>query len=362
MFHYKKIILSSIIVVLLTSCWIEKKPDVLWIHVSTWSYKAKEWYIETVNEKKLTTKEQKKIDDWMIEIWSYVTTFCAAYDDVNTFIRSHHFDQLKKKINQYDDNKWELSYIFLPKIINESCNWRDNNYLETLILYLQSDESEYSNYESKLNNKQLEEYIESLSLTDDAPKNIKDKEVFNKYFLEDKKDVLEAFYYPYYVKEKWNIWSFLAKPIFSLEKDNSFKEKALRNLINQTNDLGFETFDEFKLSMLQNNWYNNEKEIKDSLIEDYNFIISQDSTLEETLNDLNQFKSYLNSRNHESLLTNTVINDRLSLLWKKMLILSMTSSDYADWLNETWSWKEFFWDQNIWNSIIRLNFIYILTL
>ena len=91
-------------------------------------------------------------------------------------------------------------------------------------------------------------------------------------------------------------------------------------------------------------------------------IIKLNPELSNNLNELGRYKTYVKSWKYKELIKNSEINKKLLEFWRKMLILSIVSDDYADWINETWAWKQFFWDQEIWNSIIKLNFIYIFTL
>ncbi len=66
------------------------------------------------------------------------------------------------------------------------------------------------------------------------------------------------------------------------------------------------------------------------------------------------------SDDFKKLKENKELFDLFNKLWKEYIFFSITNSDYADWLDEWWSGKEFFWDSVKWNRIIRIWFIYLI--
>jgi len=362
MINLKLISISLITIFLLSSCIFEKEPDVLWIYIN------EKTHIE--NNPITTNKEQSRINladsdknKDVTKIKSYLRTFCWVYKNVDSLVTSNHFYKLKTIVDRIDSKESKFIYIEMPSYVFEMCKNKSPEYIETLTLYLQTSLDDLNWLNLKLKTWYLTNYIEELNLVnEDVPSNIKEATSFNNYFLDKNTATLEAFYYPYYLKEKNNIKSFLSKPIFSLEKDNKNKELALRNLIKNLDDLWIESIDEFRLLLLKNNNFKDENELKESIKKDYLNIISNNKILSEKLIDLSVFKGYINSRAYQKLLDNNNFKNNITEFWKKMLILSIVWNDYADGLNETWAWKQFFWDEKIGNWIIRLNYIYILSL
>ncbi len=373
---YKKIIIFTVLIILIVS-WLvlnfyyfskdkNSKNEIIWVHVkekpytSSWLLvweKDKERTIETDND--LWKQNTEKTN----AIKSYLRTFCKSYDDVNLLVTSNYFKLLKEKVDDFEKNTGKFIYIELPTYVYESCTSKSPEYLETLILYLQTSNQDIPEIKNKINNTVLENYIKDLTLVEEwkIPSKIKNKENFNNFFLNEQIVDLESFYYPYYVKEKNNVSSFLNKPIFSLDWDNKNKELALNKLIIELNKLWINWLDEFKKLLLTNNDFKDIEDVKKSIIQDYNNITSKDTELKNILNNLWEYKSYINTWKYKEISNNKEIDWYLKNLWKKMLIFSIVNTDYADWLNETWSGKEFFWNEETWNGIIRLNFIYILT-
>lgn len=365
------IIILIVTIVSLYDFWIKEigKNEIIWIHVRDLPYTTS-WTLINDKEKgrlinESMTKKDNKINTAKInKIKAYLRTFCKNYNDINLFVWSNHFKILKERVDDFENKTWKFIYIELPSYVYEACSKKDSEYTETLILYLQTNEKDLPEIKNKINSTVLENYIKNLSLIESwvKPKNLKDKDNFNNFFLNEQIEELESFYYPYYVKEKWNVSSFLAKPIFSLEWDNKNKELALTKLLSELKQLWFDSLDEFKKALLKNNNYNSIDELKTSIMKDYNNIMSKSPELKNKLSNLWEFKSYINTWKYKEVTENDKLSDDFKKLWKNMLIFSIVSTDYADWLNENWSWKEFFWDDLTWNWIIRLNFIYILTL
>ena len=315
----------------------------------------------------ITEEEKTRVMTWTTQeydntIWdikSYLRNFCRTFENVNDGIQTKYFTNIKTNVDILNDDTSKFIYIELPTYVYESCASKDPDFLEALILYLQTDVSELSNIESVLDTTMLENFIKDLSLIDDGevPKNIKQPEAFNDFFLNQKMEELQSFYYPYYMKEKSSINMFLWKPVNSLEQSNNFKELSLTNLIDDLESLWFNDLQEFRNLLLANNNYTSIDQLITSIKDDYSKIIANNEKLESALSTLWDFKTYVKTRQYK-----LIENDlNLQNLGKKMLILSIVSNDYADGLNETWAWKQFFWDEVIWNGIIRLNFIYILT-
>jgi hypothetical protein len=131
--------------------------------------------------------------------------------------------------------------------------------------------------------------------------------------------------------------------------------------------LWFTDIEEFRTVTKQNYNIKDIEEFKKSLLSDYKEIedkLIKDKKIDLKVNlwNVNEYKKFIESWEYSKLFEDKQIAQMIDELWKKMTIFNIISNDYADWINETWSWKEFFWSDEDWNNMIRLNFIYVLSL
>ncbi|USN59007.1 MAG: hypothetical protein H6767_02775 [Candidatus Peribacteria bacterium] len=80
------------------------------------------------------------------------------------------------------------------------------------------------------------------------------------------------------------------------------------------------------------------------------------------MGNVQDFQMYISAEKYAGLIADAEIQPLLVDLGEKMMIYSMVARDYADGINEDWSGNEFFGDAQTGNGIIRLHFIYLLTL
>jgi len=343
----------------------QDKTIIPWVHPDLSDNSIWDKWIAITKEEQEEALIKNKLDEILInKIQSFLRTFCSSYKDVKLLVKSRHFKTLREKVNNYSKKNDRFTYVKLPWLVYSNCKNKDFEYLETLIMFLQLSDEELKNVSDWLYRANLKKYIEDISIIDeDIPKNIRsDSKVFNKYFLNKKVKDLSAFYFPYYIKEQQNLSSYVARPILTFEDENASNKLAIELFVSQLKEIWFKSYDEFKNTLLRNTELNSVDELKESIKNDFNNIISSDSDLKDYLNNLEKYKKFIISKDYKKLFKNTETSNLMNSLWKKMLILSIISDDYADWLGETWSWQKFFWDEEIWNWIIRLHFIYMLNL
>ena len=326
-----------------------------------------EWdrWAEITKEQREQQLIENKLDEVLVnKISAYLRTFCRSYKDVNSLAKSSHFKNLREKVKNFSKRDDNFMYVQLPSMVYDQCKWKDFDYLESLILFLQSSDENLKNLNAWVAQEALVKYIKDLSFKDtNIPKDIRsNSESFNKYFLKDNIEDLSAFYYPYHVKEQENLTNYVNRPLITLQDENNNKKLAVGLMIGQLEEMWFASFDEFKHTLMRNNGFANVEELKASLISDYNSIISLNPDIKKDLDNLADFKKFITSKSYKDLYNDEKTVNLINNIWKNMLIFSIINPDYADWLWEVWSWLNFFWDEKVWNWIIRIHFLYMLNL
>lgn len=308
------------------------------------------------------------------KIYSLSRAICSAYSDYSLAVKSRYFTMLKTQVNKVKDfpetDTFNFLYIIVPGIIYDSCTTQDPEFNEKIVFYIQSENDvNNANLDSVLK-EELKTYIEQIAFVDmetvDKAKLKSDKEYFDDYFFKKNEEEFVSVYYPYYIKEGTNLSNFLNKPVNTLSEEVEFKNKIMTTLLLNIKLLWFNDVEEFKNIMKSNYWINDLENYKQSLINDYKSIeselLKQSIDLKANLENLNQYKKFIQSWEYNVLFENSNINKMIRDVWKKMTILTALWNDYADGINETWSWKQFFGDEINGNNLIRLYYIYILKL
>lgn len=311
----------------------------------------------------------------MNKIYSLTRSICSAFDDYSLAVKSRYFTMLKKEITllneKHKDDSFEFMYVIVPGAVYKSCSTKDPEFNEKIVYYLQS-EWEVVNLELEKNIKEeLWVYIDELAFIDmdtiDKLKIKTDKKYFDDYFFVKNKEELISLFYPYYIKEGRNVSNFLNKPSNTLNEEVEFKNKLMTVMLLNLKLIGFNDIEEFKNITKSNYWVNDIEEFKWKTLAKYkrleSKLLSEKSIdLKSKMANINEFKKFIESNEYKKIFEDPANTKLINEIWKEMTIFTILSNDYADWLNETWSWKEFFWDEESWNNLIRLNFVYILSL
>ena len=147
---------------------------------------------------------------------------------------------------------------------------------------------------------------------------------------------------------KSNPKDFISKPVDTLEQDNTQKDEALKILDSELKKLWLDVVS-FREFTLKHNWYKSKDEIVRDLLVDHSKL-NKLIKFDDYVKDLDVMNKSITSWSYKKLMENKEAMELIDSIHNKMMKLTVTSSDYADWFNETWSWKEFFGSEKIWNE------------
>ncbi|EKE28965.1 MAG: hypothetical protein ACD_2C00258G0005 [uncultured bacterium (gcode 4)] len=340
-----------------------KKQEFIWTLIDETSYKdelAKAWDSEI---KKASVKVSALRENSLKLFSANISAYCYSFADSDMLVMSKYFKNLKKDFdkllnNEYKTSKNALLYIDMPKLIYSSCDKRDTLYKERLIWYLQTTGDNFYLADRKREDENVKNFIAKIEFEDDNVDlaKLKDSpEYFNDIFYNKNLDNLFSLYYPYFEMTKWDFKRFLWKPLNSLEEDNSKKEEALNRFYEIIKPMWY-TIQDFRIMSLKWRWFKSNDELVKSIISDYEEL-DKIIKLDKYVGNETAFKTTVETGSYKKIFEDAKAKDLVISIRSKVLMYSIVSWDYADWYNETWSWKQFFGDENIWNSIIRLNIL-----
>lgn len=305
-------------------------------------------------------------------ITSLTTAICSTYENYASAVKSRYFWMIKNDINtilkNIENDSFNFLYIILPKIVYNACEFKEKDFNEKILTYMQSKEENIQiNINSNLK-EELNTYVDQIVFKERGniavEKLRNDKTYFDNYFFNTNDEEIVALYYPYYIKEWKNISNFLSKPANSLDEEVEFKNKIMTALLLNLKTIGIEDITDFRNLIQKHYSISNLEEYKNSIFNDYWAVIKMSDEnwfeLIKKLSEINNYKEYILSWEYTKIFKNEELKKKINELWKKMTILTILSNDYADGINETWSWKQFLWDDMNGNNIIRLHYIYIL--
>lgn len=312
-----------------------------------------------------TQEEIPEIDS----LRSNVRLLCKMWK-TETLLWSSSFIILKQKI----DNIWEKQednfkflYVTIPQLVMDECMDKDQIFIDLLIKYLQAEDIDMIK-QDKINNTEYNSYVDNISFNNEniEKERLKtDKEYFEEVLFDENLESIKASYFSEYMFN----WSspdkfFNTFSILSLQETNEILDQTIWNFEDFVKDLWFEWWiEDLRTQMLTNLWLNNVEELKKLMISDYESLaqelknkykIELNEELSSAKNTLNFYKNnYIKIKQDSE--TFALINE----LWKKYLYFAIINDDYADWLDEQWSWLENFWNSIVWNALAKIWYIYL---
>lgn len=303
------------------------------------------------------------------QITSKIKALCNIWDDINILLWLRTFTLIKKSIDEIRDkqeNKEKFLYIDLPWIVFWACPTSDSTYLNNLLKYLQAEWIE-NIQRDKIDISKYNTFLESISYKSenvDKTKIKNDKQYFHQIIFQDNLESIKSAYFSEYMSKATDSDLFFnTQSILSLEETNSILEKTVWDFQNFVIKIWFSWIEELRTYILKNNGYSNVWELTNSMKTDY-------AQLKKLINekyemDLNWKLLTIDSTanfykiDYPTLIQDNEIKKLFNKIWESYLYFSIVNSDYADWLDETWSGMEFFWDTIVWNSIIKIWYIYL---
>lgn len=310
----------------------------------------------------------KKEEIELNKVKSMVRTLCNLWD-IDTLIWTNSFKIIKLSIDEIknnQENKEKFLFIDLPWIVYDSCPESDSTFLNRLLKYLQAEW--ISNIEEdKVDIAKYNLFLEDIAFDStwiDKSKLKNDSKYFEQVFFKNNLEAIKSSYFSEYMFRSDDSDSFLnTKSILSLTETNDILEKTLWDFESFLKKIWLNWIEDFREYILKNNNFENIDNLKEELKNDY--IKLQKIVVNEYEIDLNTELATTSSTatfyktNYSKISENVEIKRLFNSIWNKYLLFSIVNTDYADWLDETWSGKEFFWDYLIWNGIIKIWFIYL---
>lgn len=365
--------LIIVLIILFIISWIalfvlnhEKENNIIWKVISD-----KKWdqsIIDNSNSWDINSPEKiKQIEELNNRIRSQIRILCSIWtiDQIvwtNSFkVIKWNIDKIKKEYN----NDSDFQYVILPWIIYSTCANADSTFLEKITKYLQSESLDLITNDSFEINK-YKDYLETIEFDNDNIDKLKikqDKEYLDKVLFEKNLEAIQ--------------WSYFSEYMYRNDSAERFFSSNSMLSLSETNEILEETVWDFE-GFVKKLWINDINELRTLLLKNNNvdsvkgltYIIKDDlEILEETLSNkdidivekLSTTQNTLNFYNDEyiELIKDDEIKNLFTKIWKWYLLFSIINDDYADWLDEDWSWKEFFWDSIKWNTIIKIWYIYL---
>ena len=365
----KYIIILSIILIIwvIISFWLknkEKEKNIIWDIVSKDKWDKNNILLDNnidKNKIKALTIDTNKIK-------SIIRVICWIWN-IQDVLWSSSFKILKKQIDGIKEkqiNKTEFIYITLPWIVYDSCKNIDDTFLSKIIKYLQSDSIKTLEKDS-FNLKKYKNFLQNIKyISSNINKNkIKnDPQYLDEILFTINLESIKSAYFSEYMY-RWNDPKifFYTNSILSLTETNNILEKTLSDFQDFLKKIWIKNISQLRLLLLKNNLYKNIDDLKNDLLKNYNeldLILKNKNIVlsSHLLNVWNLYKFYINE--YKTLIKDKQIQALFNDIWKKYLLFSIINDDYADWLEEDWSWKEFFWDSIKWNWIIKIGYIYLI--
>lgn len=346
------------------------KETIIWRVIDQESYDMNLLIEETWTGEVYDEEKEKKQEKDYGRIKSMSSVLCSLWNNVDTLLGTSSFKLIKQTIDEIwnsQDNKEAFLYVDLPWIVFDACPNNDSSFVDKLVTYLQA-ESITSIENDQIDIKKYNLFVENITFDNEWINKDKlktDKQYFEDVFFKDNLEAITSSYFSEYLYNANNPDDFFGTySILSITDSNDVLEATLWNFEWFLNKVWINGIEEFRIQLLQNNNFSDIGELKEKLKNDYKEL--QKMVQEEYEIDLNSVLVTSNSSNefykndYLSIINNEKINTLFQNIWKNYLLFSMISNDYADWLDETWSAKEFFWDHLTWNWIIKIWFIYLL--
>jgi len=380
----KKISFLVLILVVLLILWIAlfnffKKDEIIWTYITDTEFEQEifnineetnNWEVDNKIIKEKIKKDEEDQKDFA-KIWSMVRTICKNYSNIKWVVNSTSFLVIKNELNKISKevniNRDNFTYVVLPWIVFENCNNDDDSFSDSLLSLLQTDWNEIIvSTQEDLN--LLYSFINEIKFnsTDIDQNKLKtSKYYFYEIFFQNNLKPLINSYFFKATHNSDDIKEYIyTNTLMSLSESNTLLEKTVWNFQDFLSDLWFKDLKEFQNYILKNNSYNSLEELKDDAIKTYSELSVSikeklSYNLDEQIISLDSLIDFYNSDRYENLKENEEIYNKYKKLSDLYLYFSIISDDYADNLNEWWSWKQFFWDTLIWNWIIRLAYIHL---
>lgn len=370
----KKYIYLGVILILIIWVWLylfnSQKDNIVWRIIDENSYDMSllindTWTWEVYNPEKY---EKQEVDFWKIK--SMVSVLCRLWNNVDTLLWTSSFKLIKQSVDNIwneQENKERFLYVDLPWIVFDACEKNDSSFTDKLVTYLQA-ESLSVIENDKIDIKKYNAFIDKIEFDTELVDNSKlkeNKEYFDKVFFENNLEAITSSYFSEYLYNAGSPDDFFETySILSITDSNDVLEETLWNFESFLKKVWINWIEEFRIYLLKNSDFKNVDSVKDTLKNDYiklqklvkaEYDIELNSELSTSMSTGNFYKL-----NYSKVIENNEIKNLFNLIWKNYLLFSIISNDYADWLDETWSAKEFFWDHLVWNWIIKIWFIYLL--
>ena len=378
----KKILIIVISFVIILILWINlfnffKQDKIIWKYISNTEFeqnifleedKTSSWTIENI-DKKIKEEEEDQIN--FDKIGSMIRIVCKNFDNIKSVVNSTSFLLIKKELTKISENininKDNFTYVILPWIVFKNCENIDDTFSDNLLSLLQTDWNNIIiSTQEDLN--WLYTFIDEIKFDTsniDKSKLKTSKDYFYEiFFQKNLKPIINS----YFFKTSHNsddIKEYIyTNTLMSLWESNILLEKTVWNFQDFLKELWFKDLKEFQNYILKYNWYKDLEDLKNDSIKIYPelSIKTRDElwfNLDEQIISLDSLINFYNSENYWKLKENKETFNQYKKLSDLYLYFSIISKDYADNLNEGWSWKEFFWDTLIWNWIIRLSYIHL---
>lgn len=319
---------------------------------------------------KIIEKKEADLESKYNEIKSFTRAICSFYTVSHIeAVKSKYFKWLRTKVKELEKqekNINEFNFIKLPELIYSNCENVANLYKEKILIYLQSEQD----IDLKINDdfdKIHTDYINNIVFNEewiDKKQLSENKLYFDNYFFNTSINELLSIYFPYHMREKQNLENFYNNPILTLDEWVKYAELWLNTLDKNLKKIWINWVDQFR-DLIKNNYnIKNTNDFNNNILKKYDlFVISAKNEwidIEKNLSTLENFKKYLFSNEYKKLYENETLKNALNDLCKDLIITTILSNDYADWINKVWYWEQVFWNKEKWNNIFRLNFIYLL--
>ncbi len=372
---YFLILIISIITIIITFIainWFKKEEKFIWTIIPEKEYNLnilyprEEWDNESnnLNSWSILVSETLKADEResIIKNLKLLCDFWSA-----KMIRSSTMGPiLKKNIVENLNERYKL--WTLPDLVLETCSWMDDLYLEQIIKYLRWDDEVIVIYNEE-NNKKIDELIKNLKFNDkwiDNKKLKNDSEYFKEVFFKiNLIPIMSVYFSDYMIYKNEPKEFFKAYSFNSFDVKNQYTEKLLQKFNTFLKDLDFQWIEDFRNSLMKSYNISNVDELVRDINEKYSQLEQklsdkQKIDLKEKLKHVQAMENFYLSNDFQNLKNDVELYNAFIELWRLHLIFSIVNNDYADGLDEPWSWKEFFKNESNWKYIPRVWYIYML--
>lgn len=361
----KKIIFASIafisvlIVIVLVYFFTNKQETYIWTLIPETPYNLDEVFPESPETPIVEESQEDTLS-------SKIRMLCDLWSSKN-IQTSTIWQILKKDILKNIDQRYIL--LNLPNLVIKTCAADyDNLYLQQIILYLRSDDDVMVIYDEE-NVRKIWELIQNISFDStwmDKKRLREDGEHFKKIFFEQNLTNLMSVYFSDYMINKNEPKKFFKSYSFdTFENRNSNFDMLLQKFNKFLNTSNFSWIEDFRDHVKKFYNINSKEDLVVELNEKY--LSFEKKLLDEMKIDLTVSMKHMQALEDfylwdefKKIKENKEFYDLFLELWEKHFLFSLLSDDYVDWLDESWSWKEFFWDEHVGKFLPRLGYLYML--